>query len=250
MAQRTAPSETADGTRQVFSNKNTAAAVEELIDLFRSASNERDRAGMARFGINTERAFGGTTLPTLRQLGRRIGKNHPLALALWESGWHEARILASIVDDPAQLTLSQMDSWTAGFDSWDICDQVCSNLFRYSPHAWERIGHYAADEREFVRRTAFALLAELAVGDKTAEDQRFETYFPLIEQYATDPRNFVRKAVNWALRQIGKRNQRLHPQALELAQKLCLSNHKTARWIGSDAVRELSSEKIIARIKP
>lgn len=223
--------------------------VQTILDHFRSLTSPKDLKGMARFGINTDKAFG-LSLPAIRQLAKEIGKNHELALELWETGYRECRHLAGMIAEFDQLDTATMDHWVSGFNSWDTCDSVCMNLFRYSPLAWKRIAHYAASEEEFTRRTAFTLIAELSVSDKKASDSTFLAQLPLIEQYSTDPRNFVRKAVNWALRQIGKRNQLLYPQALALAEKLKDSPDKTARWIGRDAYRELTTEKIITRIKP
>lgn len=223
--------------------------VQAILDHFRSLTSPKDLAGMARFGINTDKAFG-LSLPAIRELARTIGKNHDLALALWDTGYREARHLAGMIAELEKLEVGTMDHWVSEFNSWDTCDSICMNLFRYSPLAWEQIPHYAASEEEFVRRTAFTLMAELAVSDKKAADETFLSQLPLIEQYSTDPRNFVRKAVSWALRQIGKRNQRLYPHALALAEKLKDSSDKTARWIGRDAYRELTAPKIIARIKP
>ncbi len=223
--------------------------VNEILHLLQAEGTEYNRQGMKRFGITVENACG-VSMPFLRSLGKTIGKNHSLALALWESGCHEARILASIIDDPRELTLEQMDRWSAGFDSWDVCDQTCYNLFRRSPLAWSGvIERYAACEDEWIRRTAFALLAGLAVGDKKADHSRFLPYLALIEAHSTDPRNFVRKAVNWALRQIGKRSLSLLEPAAALALRLRESPDRTAHWIGQDAYRELTDPKIILRIK-
>lgn len=204
---------------------------------------------MKRYAISTEHALG-IPIPVLRSIAREYRPDHPLALALWNEPWHECRLLAPMVADPSLTTPELTDSWSAGFDSWDICDQCCTNLFRHTPHAFGKIAEYAPRPEEFVRRTAFSLIATLAVGDKKAPDEKFLSLFGLIETFSTDPRNFVKKAVNWALRQTGKRNRRLHGPALELSRRLSLSSDATARWIGRDALRELSDPKIIARIKP
>lgn len=228
--------------------------------MLRERGSERNRAGMARYGIVVDMAFG-VPMPVLRGLAKELKscdrsqreavaeQNHELAIALWETGYHEARILASLLADPQRFTREQMYGWAAEYCSWDLCDQCCGNLFARLPFAYDTIEELVRDERTFVRRTAFALMAELAVKDKRAPDERFRPMFALIESYATDERNFVRKAVNWALRQIGKRNRRLWPEAKVVAQRLAGSTDRTARWIGKDALRELESPSIIARIK-
>jgi 3-methyladenine DNA glycosylase AlkD len=236
----------------------TTTVTQILRDL-KTMGSECDREGMKRFSINVERALG-VSMTTLRGYARDharthgLRRNHPLALELWETGIHEARLLASIVDDPARVSEAQMDEWSNAFDSWDVCDQCCGNLFDKTPFAWAKAHEWAAHEQEFVRRAGFALIAQLAVHDKKADDENFREFFPLIERYADDPRNFVKKAVNWALRQIGKRqmgrrdvalatgrkNEDLFHEAFVLAQRLASSTNSTTRWIGRDAVRELS----------
>ena len=214
-----------------------------------AVASEDHRVGMARFGIPIERAMG-IPVPFLRKMARTYRNEHELAIELWNSGWHEARILAPMVADPKQTTSELIDRWTEEFDAWDICDQCCQNLFRLTSFAYDKVYEYALREEEFVRRTAFALMATLAVGDKAAEDERFLPFFGLIERTSGDSRNFVRKAVNWALRQIGKRNQRLHREALEMSRRFVSMSDKTAVWIGKDALRELSDPKVMARIRP
>jgi 3-methyladenine DNA glycosylase AlkD len=196
-------------------------------------------SGMARFGINPNNTLG-VSMPRIRQLGKRK-KDHALALALWETGIHEARILASIIDQPALLTSQQMDSWTADFDSWDVCDQVCGNLFSKSSLAVEKAVSWSRSDQEFVKRAGFALMAYIAVHVKKMDDTVFVQFLEIIESSADDGRNFVKKAVNWALRQIGKRSSTLHQPALEVSKRLALSSDKTARWIGTDAVKELEA---------
>ncbi len=190
----------------------------------------------------------GVTIPNLRALAKKIGKNHDLAEELWQTGIHEARILAGMIDDPALVTSEQMDRWTADFDSWDVCDQVCSNLFDKTKYVYKKVVQYSKDDREFVRRTAFTLMATLAVHDKAACDAQFLEFFPIIERYSSDDRNFVKKAVNWAVRQIGKRNATLHPLAIALAKKIALQGTPSARWIASDALRELQGEAVRHRL--
>jgi 3-methyladenine DNA glycosylase AlkD len=202
---------------------------------------------MGRFGINIDRAFG-VSIAAIRPLARRYRRNHELAAALWASGFHEARLLACFVDDPRQVTSKQMDSWAADFDSWDLCDQACLKLFAKTPFVDEKIPRWAKDEREFVRRAGFALLAAHAVHGKDVPDSVFRAHLSLIENASTDDRNFVRKAVNWALRQIGKRSASLHKPALALAKRLADSSDKTARWIGKDAVKELTDPFQLGRL--
>lgn len=213
----------------------------------RAMGSPEGRAGMARFGINTDRAFG-VSMTAMRPLARKYRRRHDLSLALWGSGKHEARILAALIDDPSEVTRKQMDAWAAEFDSWDLCDQACMKLFARTPFVGPQVKKWAKDDREFVRRAAFATIAGYAVSAKKAPDSEFLPFLDLIEKYATDERNFVRKAVNWALRQTGKRSSALHAPALELAQKLAASENKTARWIGKDAVRELTDPQQIARL--
>jgi 3-methyladenine DNA glycosylase AlkD len=207
------------------------------------AERRRSLAGMAHYGIDVSDALGGIGVPALRQLARRAGRDQALAEALWTTGIHEARILASLTGDPATITRSVMDRWVRDFRSWDVCDACCCNLFDRSPYAWQKVRKWAPDKREFVRRAAFATLASIAVHDKTAPDQFFLDAMPLIEQHAFDERNFVRKAVNWALRNIGKRNARLRPATIACALRIRAQGTKAARWIAADALRELSAKK-------
>ncbi|MCB1490160.1 MAG: DNA alkylation repair protein [Bauldia sp.] len=219
-----------------------------IIAELRSLGSEANRVGMARYGINIDRAFG-VSITQLRPIARRLGRDHDLATALWASGYHEARLLAAFVDEPAKVTSARMDAWAADFDSWDLCDQVCSNLFARTPFVGEKIAAWADDDREFVRRAGFALLAAHTVHGKGVPDERFAAFLPLVERHASDPRNFVKKSVNWALRQIGKHSMALHAPALELAERLAGSDDRTARWIGRDAVKELSDPVQIDRIR-
>ena len=204
---------------------------------------------MARFGIATERALGASSIPYLRWLAKRLGKDHRLAAGLWASGIHEARILAGLVDDPAQVTEEQMESWAAEFDSWDIVDGVCGSLFDRTPLAYRKALEWSSRREEFVKRAAFTLMAMLAVHDKTAPDTTFEAFLPIIEREAGDPRNYVRKAVNWALRQIGKRNRALNAKAIAAAERIQASGVRSAKWVSSDALRELRSSAVQARLR-
>jgi 3-methyladenine DNA glycosylase AlkD len=209
-----------------------------VISILKKHANPKNAAGMARFGINPKNTLG-ITIPFLRSLAKKIGKDHKLAGQLWKSKIHEARLLAGFIDDHKLVTVKQMDRWAKGFDSWDICDQVCSNLFDKTPCAYQKAKQWAKDKKEFVRRAGFVMMAALSVHDKKGPDKNFLPFFPLIEKYSSDERNFVRKAVNWALRQIGKSRPGLRSKAAALAKKLAESPSPTARWIGKDALREL-----------
>jgi 3-methyladenine DNA glycosylase AlkD len=199
---------------------------------------------MARFGIETSRALGGIGLPAIRAMARRIGRDRRLAAQLWRSGIHEARILAPMLDDPEQVTERQMEDWAADFDSWDVVDGCCGNLFDRTRFAYRKAVEWSTREEEFVKRAAFALMAQLAVHDKEAPDRVFAAFLPIIEGQAQDPRNFVRKAVNWALRQIGKRSMLLNEMAMDSALRIRGSGARAARWVASDALRELSGERV------
>jgi len=215
--------------------------VEETIDLLRQIANPVYLAGMKRFGIDDKTALGIPT-PELRKLAKMIKKDHSLALALWDTNIHEARILATMIDDPKLVTPEQIDKWVSDFNSWDICDQACGNLFDRTPYAMQKALQYSTAEEEFVKRAGFVLMAEYAVHDKKATDENFLVLLPIIEREAWDERNFVKKAVNWALRQIGKRNEVLKDAAIETAEKILLQNTKSAKWIATDAIRELRSK--------
>lgn len=225
-----------------------SAAADAIVAEIRALGSEKNRVGMARYGINTGRAFG-VSMSSLAPIAKRHRRDHALALALWKTGWHEARILAVLVDDPKSVTPAQMDHWVAEFDSWDLCDQACMKLFARTPFVTAKVQQWAEDEREFVRRAAFALIAGYTVHAKKAPDGIFLDFLPVIESHATDPRNFVKKAVNWALRQIGKHSLALHGAALALAERLATLDDPTARWIGRDAVKELSDPARIARLE-
>lgn len=222
--------------------------VDEILAILRSQANPHNVAGMARYGINPNNTLG-VSIPTLRLLARQVGRDHALAQQLWDSGVHEARILAALVDDPRQVSEAQMEAWVLDFDSWDICDQVCSNLFDRTAFAWEKAHAWSARPEEFVRRAGFVLMAALASHDKKARDEQFTALFPFMLAAANDDRNFVRKAVNWALRGVGKRNRNLNRLAIEAAKDIQALGGKTARWIASDALRELASEKVQAKLK-
>ena len=206
--------------------------------MLRSMESAENREGMGRFGINVDKALG-IKVTDLRKLARRVEKNHELALELWESGIHKARLLATMIEKTGEVTEEQMESWAADFNSWDIVDQVCNNLFRKTTFAHKKVVEWSEREEEFVKRAGFALIASLAVHDKEADDRVFEKYLRLVEREARDERNFVKKAVNWALRGIGKRNQVLRGKAIETAERILEQDTKSARWIANDALREL-----------
>jgi 3-methyladenine DNA glycosylase AlkD len=221
--------------------------VEAVIEQLKSLAQPENLAGMARFGIATEQVLG-IPLPALRNLAKQYRRNHPLALALWDTGIHEARILAALVDDPSQVTEEQMEAWVRDFNSWDLCDQCCGNLFDKTPLAYDKAIEWSHREEEFVKRAGFALMAWLAVHDKNADDDRFRAFFPHLEQGAADERNFVKKAVNWALRQIGKRNRTLNREAVNTARRIQQQDTRSARWIAAHTFRELTSPKVQERL--
>jgi 3-methyladenine DNA glycosylase AlkD len=220
---------------------------EEILGKLKSMSDPKAVAGMARFGINPENTLG-VSIPKLRALAKAAGKDHALALRLWESGIHEARILASMVDDPMQATEGQIEVWVGQFDSWDVCDQVCMNLIEKLPFAYRKAFEWSEHGEEFVKRAGFVMMARLAVSDKKADDDVFRRLFPIIKREAGDGRNYVKKAVNWALRQIGKRNAQLNKEAIWLARELQAMEDKAAKWVAADALRELTGEPVQARL--
>ena len=220
----------------------------EIIAELESLTNLEDVEGRARFGINHTKTYG-VRMPELRRIAKAAGKNHDLAEKLWNAGYGETKILAGLIEDPKMVTETQMENWVAGFDSWDVCDQCCINLFRKTPFAYNKVFEWSTREEEFVKRASFAMIAVLAVHDKKADDKKFEEFFPLIIRESVDNRNFVKKAVNWALRQIGKRNLNLNKRAIEIAEEISTVNSKSAKWIAADAIRELKSEKVQERIK-
>jgi 3-methyladenine DNA glycosylase AlkD len=216
---------------------------QEIINKLKSMSNPKNVEGMAGYGINPKNNLG-ISIYQLRPLAKEIGTNHELALELWESGIHDARLLAVFLDDPSQVTEDQMDSWAKDFDSWDVCDQVCTSLFDLTSYAWKKVFEWAERNEEFVKRAAFSIIAGLAVHDKKSNNEKFEQLAPLILKHAIDERNYVKKAVNWALRNIGKRNKMLNKKMVELSKKIQKIDSKSAKWIASDAIRELTSEKV------
>ena len=211
----------------------------EVLAFLQRKGSRRNVAGLARYGIKAARAFG-VPMGILLALARRVGKDHALALELWESGWYEARLLAALVDDPEQVTRRQMNAWAAGFENWGDCDTVCFKLFDQTPFAWEQARKWTGSPREFVKRGGFVLMACLALHDKSASDKQFLSLLPLIEKGARDDRNFVMKGVNWALRAIGRRNRALNTAAVKVAQRLASSEEASCRWVGKDALRQMT----------
>jgi len=203
---------------------------------------------MAKFGITSKKIYG-VSIPNLRKMAKETGTNHQLALELWDQGIRETRILASMVDDPALVIERQIEKWVKDFDSWEVCDQCCMNLFWQTPLAFKKAINWASRKEEFVKRAGFALMAVLAWKDKEAKNKDFTKFFPVVKKESLDERNFVKKAVNWALRQIGKRNSYLNKKAIGLAKEIQKIDSKTARWIASDAIKELKSEAIQKRLR-
>jgi len=218
-----------------------------ILNKLKSMANPEAVSGMARYGINPNNNFG-ISIYNLRSFSKKIGKDHELALKLWNSGIHDARLLACFVDEPNKVTGDQMDSWANDFDSWDVCDQACTSLFDLNPLAWEKVFKWAESKEEFVKRGAFSLIAGLTVHDKDADDCDFERFFSIIKKNSIDERNYVKKAVNWALRNIGKRNLNLNKKSISCAKSIEKIDSKSARWIARDAIRELTSEKIQKRL--
>ena len=221
---------------------------EKVMKQLKSMGNPKNVEGMARYGINPKNNLG-ISIYKLRPLAKEIGINHELSLKLWESGIHDARLLAVFIANPSQVTEEQMDSWAKDFDSWDVCDQACTSLFDLTPHANKKVFEWAENEREFVKRAAFSIIAGLAVHDKKSDDRKFEKFFPIIKRESTDDRNYVKKAVNWALRNIGKRNKNLNKKAIKTAKEIQKFDSKSAKWIASDAIRELTHDKVKNKIK-
>ncbi len=239
----------------------THPRVADILAELRALGSEKNRAGMARYGINVENAFG-VSVNQLRRVAKQLGTDHRLALALWATGNHEARLLACFIDDPALVSDQQLEAWARDFDSWDICDQATTSLFDLSKHAWGKAVKWAGRDQEWIKRAGFALMAGLCVHDKSAGNRAFWKLLPLIERGAFDERNFVKKAVNWALRNIGKRNLALNAAAIACAERMRAAANqraggerggdpatRSARWVAADALRELASAKVQARIK-
>lgn len=225
----------------------SAHDVDAVIASLKRLASKKYRDGMARYAIPADKAFG-VPVGDMQKLAKKLGRNHELAAALWETGWYEARMLACFLDEPQRVTPAQMDRWCRDFDSWAICDTACFHLFDRTPHAFRKVATWAGRKDEFVKRAAFALLACLALHDKETEDEPFARCLPLVEQAAGDARNFVKKGVSWALRGIGRRSGALHSISVALAQRLAASPQASARWVGKDVLRELTNPKVIRRL--
>lgn len=215
----------------------------DIIAELESLSKPEEREGMARFGISPKKTYA-VRMPEIRRIARKAGKDHELAAKLWDAGYRETRIMASIVEDPMMVTEEQMDEWAAEFDYWEICDQCCINLFRKTPYAYKKAFEWSNCDEEFVKRAGFALMAVMAVHDKKASNEKMMKFFPSIIRESNDNRIYVKKAVNWALRQIGKRNMNLNRKAIEVAEEIQSMDSKSAKWIAADALRELRGEKV------
>ncbi|MDD1747885.1 MAG: DNA alkylation repair protein [Methanomassiliicoccales archaeon] len=229
-------------------DSKASSEYEDVLRQLRDLAEPSNIAGMARYGISTVGALG-VSMPKLRGMAKRIGSRHGLALELWDSGLHEARILAALIAEPGMTDRAMMESWVRQFDSWDVCDQVCASLFRIAKPAYEVILDWTVHKEEFVRRAGFVMIAALAVHDKKSKDEVFLGFFPLIEKQAGDNRNYVKKAVSWAVRQMGKRDLRLREECIRLAERLREQGSPSARWIASDVIRELDSDKVLARLE-
>ncbi len=225
---------------------------DEIIKKLALLESPENVAGMKRFGITAKKAFG-VSAPVLKNLAKEIKKQtenrHQLALELWETGIHEARIVAYLIDNPREVSTEQMDAWAEDFDNWAICDGTCGHLFCKTEYAYQKVFEWSKCEKEFVKRAGIVLAAWLAVHDKKADDAKIACFLPMLETHAGDDRNYIKKAVNWSLRQIGKRNLYLHKLAVETAERIKLQNTKPARWIASDALRELTNERMLGRIR-
>jgi 3-methyladenine DNA glycosylase AlkD len=226
---------------------DASATAARLVDELRAQGSAENVAGMARFGTSSADTLG-VPMPVVRRTARAHKRDHELALALWDTGVHEARILSALVDDPKAVAEAQLEAWVRDLDSWDVCDQLVMNLVDKTPFAWTKVYEWAARDEEFVKRAGFALMASLASHDKKAADDAFLGLLPVIAEGATDGRNFVKKAVNWALRGIGKRDAALNTAALTLAEELAASASSPARWVAKDASRELRSDAVRARL--
>lgn len=246
-SQRSGVNVSARGMPDTEPERPADEAVQEALAWLKSHGTAANRAGMARYAIPSDNAFG-VSVGNIQSLAKRLGRNHELAAQLWATGWYEARMLAAYVDEPEQVTARQMDQWCGSFDNWAICDTVCFALFDRTPHAWSKAEQWSGSTEEFVKRAAFALLWGLSVHDKGAGDASFAQGLQLVERAASDERNFVKKAVNMALRAIGKRNLALNAAAVAVARRLEASPDTAARWVGKHAARELTSASVAKRI--
>jgi 3-methyladenine DNA glycosylase AlkD len=221
--------------------------VTDVVKWLKKTGSPKAVAGLARYGLPTDNAYG-ISVATLRQYAKRIGRDHGLALKLWKTGSLDARILASFLGDPERLTAAQMNAWCRDFDNWGTVDTACFALFDRSPHAWTVVPKWVSQKGEFQKRAGFVMMACLAAHDKTAPDTAFLKFFPMIEKGAGDERNFVKKGVSWALRHLGHRNARLHTAAIKTATKLSKSDDATERWVGKDALRDITRASVIKKV--
>ena len=222
-------------------------AAKDVVAWLETTGTRRTVEGMARYGLPSARAFG-VPVGVMQKEAKRIGKDHDLAEALWKTGWFEARMMSAFLGEPERLTTERMNAWARDFADWGVTDTVCLHLFDKTPLAWGRLAPWARSPREFVKRGAFALLAGLSLHDKAAADARFLAALPLIEAAAEDDRNFVKKGVNWALRTVGRRNRKLNAAGVAVAKRLAASAEAAPRWVGKDALRELTSAKVRSRL--
>lgn len=234
--------------KTVQKSESTAWTCAQVLEELRALGERRNIDGMARFGIRAKIVYG-VSKPKMDGLARKIGRSHDLALQLWSTGVHDARILAGMVDEPEHVTAAQMDRWMRNFDNWDVCDGTCCHLFVFAKPAWQKAVAWSKRPKEFEKRAGFALMAYLAYRDKTAVDAKYLRLLPMIRRESRDERNFVRKAVNWALRQIGKRNLKLNAAAIREAERIQKIDSRSARWIAADALRELRSDAVQARLR-
>ena len=218
----------------------------QIINRLRDMGDVKNIEGVGRFGIKTENNLG-NSVTNLRNFAKKIGKNHKLAVELWNSGIRDARMVAACIEDPKTVSEEQIDSWVSDFDSWDICDHTCGHLIDKTPFAYKKVKEWSKRKKEFEKRAGFALIAWLAVHDKSADNAKFDEFLNIIKEESTDKRNYVRKAVNWSLRNIGKRNISMNKKAIKISKEIQKIESKTAKWIANDAIRELTSEKIQQR---
>ena len=227
--------------------RDSAKELAYALKWMKKRGTKQNRDGLSRNGITAKKVFG-ISVVDMHELARELGRSHALSKALWKSGWHEARMLAAMVGEPARVTPAEMDRWAKAFDNWAVCDTLTFVLWDRTPHAWPKVREWATRKEEFVKRASFAMLASLTVHDKAAPDERYLEGLVLVEREATDDRNFVKKAVNWALRSIGKRSPMLNKEAIAVAKRLAASENSASRWVGKDALRELNSESVQRRL--
>lgn len=231
----------------VIKKRDVASEVAYALGWLEKRGSQKNRDGMARYGIVAKKVYG-VSMGTMQSLAKELGKSHALSQALWKTGWYEARMLASMVGEPAKVTPAQMERWAKGFENWAVCDTTTFVLWDRSPHAWTKVHEWSTRKEEFVKRASFAMLASLTVHDKAAPDKNYLKGLRLIEREARDDRNFVKKAVNWALRSIGKRNPTLNKEAIAVAKRLAAREDSASRWVGKDALREITSPAVQKRL--